>query len=228
MRRNRLQSSCSILMVALLSGGAALSPLGCSVYAEGRMPPGPSGPASDVGMASWYGHPYHGRLAASGEIYDMHRLTAAHRTLPFGTRVRVHNLANSKTVDVKINDRGPFIEGRLIDLSRAAALVLGIQRTGKARVRLEVLPASAATSAGNFVVQVGAFRVRANAERLQREMERRYGYAVLLPLRGDPVLWRVLTGRPASRDDAERLAQKIRSQGGSQAQAILSLAGTSM
>ena len=76
---------------------------------------------TETGIASWYGYPYHGRRAANGEIYDMEKLTAAHRTLPFGTWVRVTNLTNSKTVDVRITDRGPFIDGRIIDLSKAAA-----------------------------------------------------------------------------------------------------------
>ena len=73
---------------------------------------------TEEGIASWYGHPYHGRQAADGEIYDMEKLVAAHRTLPFHTWVRVYNLENSKSVDVEIIDRGPFIDGRIIDLSR--------------------------------------------------------------------------------------------------------------
>jgi len=98
-------------------------------------------------VASWYGHPYHGRRAAGGQIYDMNKLTAAHRTLPFGTRVRVHNLANDASVEVVINDRGPFIEGRLIDLSLAAARILKLQQAGLARVRLELLSAPIALAA---------------------------------------------------------------------------------
>jgi rare lipoprotein A (peptidoglycan hydrolase) len=102
---------------------------------------------SEVGVASWYGHPYHGRRAAGGQIYDMHKLTAAHRTLPFGTHVRIHNLENDAMVEVVINDRGPFIEGRLIDLSLAAARVLKFQHAGLARVRLELLSAPIAVGA---------------------------------------------------------------------------------
>ena len=80
--------------------------------------------AEETGIASWYGHPYHGRASASGEIYDMEQLTAAHRTLPFGTLVRVENLATGLSVEVRINDRGPFAGGRIIDLSHAAARLL--------------------------------------------------------------------------------------------------------
>ena len=95
--------------------------------------------STEAGLASWYGHPYHGRAAANGEIYDMEKLTAAHRTLPFGTMVRVTNLSNGKTVDVRIIDRGPFVAGRIIDLSHAAAERLGIYGKGTARVRVKYI-----------------------------------------------------------------------------------------
>jgi rare lipoprotein A len=94
-------------------------------------------PASETGIASWYGAPYHGQRSASGEIYDQEQLTAAHRTLPFGTKVRVHRLDREVSVVVRINDRGPFVKSRVIDLSHAAAVQLGI--TGVAPVTLEVV-----------------------------------------------------------------------------------------
>lgn len=92
-----------------------------------------------VGWASWYGRKFHGRKTASGERFNMNAMTAAHRTLPFGTKVRVTNLANKRSVIVRINDRGPFARGRIIDLSRRAARVLGYARKGRARVRIEAL-----------------------------------------------------------------------------------------
>lgn len=92
-----------------------------------------------VGLASWYGPKFHGKLTASGQRYNMFDLTAAHRNLPFGSRVRVTNLRNGRRVLVTINDRGPFVKGRIIDLSYAAAKELGMTRTGVTRVRLEVL-----------------------------------------------------------------------------------------
>ena len=98
----------------------------------------------EQGIASWYGHPYHGRRSASGEIYNMYDMTAAHRTLPFGTQVRVHDLENGRDVTVRINDRGPFVEGRIIDLSYAAAQAMGMK--GIARVRLEILGVGASPS----------------------------------------------------------------------------------
>lgn len=94
---------------------------------------------TETGLASWYGYPYHGHFAASGEIYNMDELTAAHPTLPFNTRVRVVNLSNDRSVEVRITDRGPFVDGRIIDLSRAAAHSIGLIEAGTAVVRLEVL-----------------------------------------------------------------------------------------
>jgi len=104
----------------------------------------PSDRPSQAGKASWYGVPHHGRKTASGEAYDMHALTAAHRTLPLGTRLRVINVDNGRTVVVRINDRGPFVDGRVIDLSRAAARELGTLEDGLFNVRFEVLDDAAA------------------------------------------------------------------------------------
>ncbi len=95
------------------------------------------------GLASWYGHPYHGRATASGEVYDMEKLTAAHKRLPFGVTARVLNPANGRSVDVKINDRGPFVKGRIIDLSRAAARQIELLGPGVAKVRIQVIAAPA-------------------------------------------------------------------------------------
>jgi len=110
------------------------------------IPPADSTPPHDhemEGMASWYGRFHHGRRAASGEIYNMHRLTAAHRTLPFHTVVRVQNKSNGHEVNVRINDRGPYKKGRIIDLSYAAAKALDMIRTGVAAVRLTIVPTRA-------------------------------------------------------------------------------------
>ena len=102
--------------------------------------PEPSQPSVlETGLASWYGPRFHGKLTASGEIFNQERLTAAHRTLPWGSRVKVTNLANGKTVEVRINDRGPFAQGRVIDVSRAAARALGMVRAGIAAVEIEWL-----------------------------------------------------------------------------------------
>ena len=91
------------------------------------------------GLASWYGQDFNGRLTASGEVYDMYEMTAAHKTLPLQAIVKVHNLDNGKTVEVRINDRGPYVSGRIIDLSRKAARALGMRNEGTAHVRLEIV-----------------------------------------------------------------------------------------
>lgn len=91
------------------------------------------------GIASWYGEDFNGRLTANGEVYDMYKFTAAHKTLPLGTVVKVTNLDNGKTVEVRINDRGPYVQGRIIDLSRTAGRAIGMREAGTAKVKLEVV-----------------------------------------------------------------------------------------
>ena len=167
---------------------------------------------TEAGIASWYGRPYHGRRAASGEIYDMEKMTAAHRTLPFDTWVRVENLGNGKTVEVRVTDRGPFVRGRIIDLSRAAARVIDMIGPGTAKVRLVAAAPPAPPPGGEWYgVQAGAFRDRSRAERLRREMEKQYGSARLVARDAAPPLWRVLVGRESSQEAAQGLAGRIRS-----------------
>ena len=161
-------------------------------------------------MASWYGHPYHGRRSASGEIYNMYAMTAAHRTLPFGTEVRVHDLQNGRDVTVRINDRGPFVEGRIIDLSYAAAQAMGMP--GLARVRLEILGLGSTSEPAVFAVQVGAFRDPANAGRLKAQIEASYGPVVIQSFdRGDGLFYRVRVGHENSEGAARELAEKLHS-----------------
>jgi rare lipoprotein A len=165
---------------------------------------------TESGIASWYGHPYHGRAAANGEIYDMEKMTAAHRTLPFNTWVRVYDLDNNKSTDVRIIDRGPFVVGRIIDLSHAAAKEIELIGPGVARVRIEVIQTPPNVAPGLFAIQVGAFRVRANAERLRERMEQQYGAARLVERAENPGIWRVLVGAEGSEDGAAALAERIR------------------
>jgi rare lipoprotein A len=139
-------------------------------------------------------------------MYDM---TAAHRTLPFGTQVRVHDLENGRDVQVRINDRGPFVEGRIIDLSYAAAQSMGMN--GIARVRLEILGLGTTSEPGIFAVQVGAFRDPANAERLKARIEASFGPVEIQSFdRGDGVFYRVRVGHEASESAADALAEKLR------------------
>lgn len=168
----------------------------------------------ELGQASWYGHPYHGRPTTSGEIYNMYDFTAAHRTLPFGTRVRVHNLENGRTVDVRINDRGPFVAGRIIDLSYSAAQAIGMP--GLARVQLQILGSETRESAsppppGIYAVQVGAFADPDNAQRLKALIEPRHGPVNIERYdRGDGAFYRVRVGRLSSIETANQLAQELR------------------
>jgi len=196
---------------------------GCHRHKVAQAPPPPPAPAgtaptpapipesAETGLASWYGHPYHGRASASGEIYDMEQMTAAHRTLPFGTMVRVHDLDNDKSVDVRINDRGPFVDGRIIDLSHAAARAVGMIGPGTARVRLEILSAPAADQS-YFGVQVGAFRNKENAELLRRAMAAKYGRARLVARADTPGVWHVVVGMEPTEQGASALADRIRDE----------------
>jgi len=204
----------SRLFVALLAI-ATLSGCAHKKHARHIPPPARPGPSySETGTASWYGRPYHGRPAANGEIYDMEKLTAAHRTLPFNTWVRVHDLDNSKTVEVRINDRGPFVDGRIIDLSHAAAREIHMLGPGSARVRIEVIRAPERAETGAFAVQVAAFRNHGNAERLRSRMQSRYGSARLMQRAETPGVWFVLVGSETSEDAAKGLALRIRQQYG--------------
>jgi rare lipoprotein A len=120
-----------------------------------------------TGLASWYGGKFQGRQTASGEIFDTRQFTAAHRTLPFGTLVKVVNLDNGKTTTVRINDRGPFVKDRIIDLSQAAAVEINMMKTGVARVSLEVLNKPAAGRSHFYRIQVASFKNRDNAHKIK-------------------------------------------------------------
>jgi len=123
----------------------------------------------EEGVASWYGGKFHGRLTANGETFNTHELTAAHKQLPFNTMVKVTNLSNGKTVEVRINDRGPFVEGRIIDLSYAAAVELDMISTGTAPILLQVEDMDALEV--RFTIQVGAYRNLENATAMKRKLE---------------------------------------------------------
>ena len=130
---------------------------------------------TENGMASWYGAPYHNRRSSNGEVYNMNAMTAAHRTLPLGSIVRVTNVKTGSSALLKITDRGPFVDGRIIDVSYAAAKQLDIWQPGVARVKLEVMqtPASIA-SGGRWAVQIGSFGNQKEASDLAAHLARRY------------------------------------------------------
>ena len=165
---------------------------------------------TEEGIASWYGIPYHGRKAADGEVYDMETLVAAHRVMPFNTWLKVTNLANNKAVIVRIIDRGPFVDGRILDLSKAAARQIELIGPGVGRVRLEVIAAPVDIPADDFyAVQAGAFSVYENAERIRAGYEQRFGSAKLVMRQGTVPMWRVLVGKEATVAGAQQLANTL-------------------
>ena len=173
------------------------------------------------GLASYYAEPYHGRRTASGEIFDTYQgMTAAHRTLPFDTLVRVTNKQNGRQVDVRINDRGPWVDGRVIDLSLRAARQIDLVRTGVAPVKLRVLReeefAKATTPAPSsrplFGVQVGAFENQHTAEDLKRKLEKKYSHVTIQTFTAGKTLYRVRIGREPDIQSAEKLASQLRKE----------------
>ena len=168
---------------------------------------------TEQGIASWYGIPYHGRPAADGEIYDMETLVAAHRVMPFNTWLRVTNLMNNKSVNVRVIDRGPFVAGRILDLSKAAAREIDLLGPGIGQVRLEVIAAPADIPSNDFyAVQAGAFAVYGNAERVRDRYVERFGTAQIAVKQGATPVWRVLVGKEPSIDAAQQLANQLRTE----------------
>ncbi|MBG0777445.1 MAG: septal ring lytic transglycosylase RlpA family protein [Desulfovibrionaceae bacterium] len=171
-----------------------------TVKGETYHPMGTAQGYAEEGLASWYGQDFHGKRTASGEVYDMHAMTAAHKLLPFGTRVRVTNLENGQAVEVRINDRGPFIKGRIIDLSREAGERIGLAGPGVARVRVQTVGRVSGLVAGElggaFYVQVGSFGVRENADSLRAKLiEKGYTEGRVQPaVVGGKDFWRVQAG----------------------------------
>ena len=178
------------------------------------------------GIASWYGQKFHGRKTSNGEIYNMYAMTAAHKTLPLGVSVRVTHLQNGNSIIVRVNDRGPFVAGRIIDLSYAAAKKLGIADAGTGQVLVQALgyrqtdhgqvryrpPSSYDT--GSFAVQIGAFSVKENAFRLASQMRSRYGKSdVQTVLINGKKMYRVRVGDYHSLERAEAAADKFSRSG---------------
>jgi rare lipoprotein A len=163
-----------------------------------------------TGIASWYGAEFHGQTTSSREVYDMNDLTAAHNSLPLGTFVAVTNLNNGKSVVVRINDRGPFVKNRVIDLSYAAARAIDMIGPGTAPVRIEVLAdISPPLEALQFSVQAGAFIQSANAEAMRRDLARQFaGVYVSTFETGRQVYYRVRL-RAKDRETAETLARRL-------------------
>lgn len=170
---------------------------------------------TEQGEASWYGLPFHGRQASNGEIYDMNKLTAAHRTLPFETVVRVTNERNGKSTVVRITDRGPFVNNRIIDLSYAAAREIESIGPGVVPVRLEVLSTGINPDEGFFTIQVGSFRDRANAERFRERLSGTYSPTFVKRYdTSSGAFYRVHVGKVSGEQAAKEFGERLRSSEG--------------
>ncbi len=236
-RKAYILSACR-LIAALVA--CALLTYGCAGPQPAHRPPGHTRPYKvngrwyqpistaanfrEIGVASWYGKKFHGRKTSNGETYNMYGMTAAHKTLPLGTHVRVKNLSNRKQIHVRINDRGPFIRGRIIDLSYTAAKKLGIVGPGTAKVEVSVLasrisgksrtrPGSSVPQisfdTGSFSFQIGAFKNRENAEKQKRHLAKTYKHVTIARVTTtDGILYRVRVGKFSSLNQA-RVQEKI-------------------
>jgi rare lipoprotein A len=203
-----------VLLSAIVVGLAA-----CSVPPS-RIPPPVTAPrVSQTGIASWYGPGFHGKTTASGIIYNQHDLTAAHQTLPLGTRVLVTNLDNGRSIEVLINDRGPFAKGRIIDLSYAAGESLGMIGPGTIPVRIEVIGSRAdkisfIKDSLDYTLQLGSFSVLENARQLRDRVASKFSEVAIVPLNTTTsTFYRVQLGQFSSRSSAEEQARRVTQAG---------------
>ena len=175
--------------------------------AEPALPADAKPLATETGLASWYGPPYHNRRGSNGEVYNMHAMTAAHRTYPLGSIVRVTNVKTGYSAFVRITDRGPFIPGRVLDLSLAAAQKLDVWRPGVAEVKVELMQSAAtAASPGKWAVQIGGFPHEQAATKLSDHLKRRYQTAKVLCFNSPAGDWWI---RVRVLDDDHDRAQKL-------------------
>jgi rare lipoprotein A len=219
----------SLIILGLVSGCGTIN----LFHKKTRLPePSRTAPHRVVGKfegtASWYGPKFHGKKTASGEIFDMYELTAAHKTLPLGTMCVVTNRQNGKSVTVRINDRGPYIEGRVIDLSYAAAMVIDMVESGTVPVRVEILAGGSETEftplsssspfSGEmdifYTIQVGSFTDRTNAETLHDSLIGLFDNVRIEEFKtSDTTYYRVRVGKFPSRDKADIAADELSRSG---------------
>ncbi len=195
-------------LLVILSVSCAITPIKAKDYGIGY---------HQVGMASWYGPGFHGKKTSSGEVFDMHGFTAAHRTMPFGTTLKVRNRENGRWVQVKVNDRGPFVRGRILDLSYGAAKDLDMIGTGTALVEIQVVGRREddvrlvrEKEKTGYTVQVGAFIQQENALKLKEQLERRYQPVYIrIAETSDQRYYRVRVGRLPTEEQADQLASRL-------------------
>lgn len=246
-KKERRVRACRRLVMAIIAGLAAVCLVsGCAgpepprrtsqqqpyqQFGKWYSPMADSADFTETGIASWYGNKFHGNPTASGEIYNMYDMTAAHKTLPLGTRVRVTNLENNRSIVVRVNDRGPFVDNRVIDLSYLAASKIGIAQTGLGRVRITALDkndkqsqtsrpdlAEAAmppdADQPHYTLQMGSFTSRENAVNLREALSSKYQPARIVIFHdNDQTFYRVRLGRYSSREEGERARQKMLTEG---------------
>ncbi len=204
---------------ALLSAALLLScaPVPCASTQAASAPAAPAAPCAryrEAGTASWYGREFHGRKTASGELFDMYASTAAHRTLPFGTMLRVINLDNFRSVRVKVNDRGPFARSRVIELSLGAARELGFVEAGTARVRIEA-EEPVCDAGAVYTIHAASFLEEESALSLKdRLVKKKFEQVVIDPFETRSARsYRVRVGSFPSEEKAERVAAKLTLEG---------------
>lgn len=166
----------------------------------------------ETGIASWYGRDFHGRKTASGEIFDMYGISAAHRTLPLGTVIRVTNLENSRSIKVRVNDRGPYAKNRVLDLSYGAAKELGFVAQGTVRVKIESLDEIRDTA--TYTVQAASFIEEENARMLKERLSRKYQYVTIVPFETNVGrFYRVWVGAYPTEEKAGLVASRLTQEG---------------
>lgn len=166
---------------------------------------------SEVGIASWYGPPYNKHRGANGEIYDQNDISAAHRTLPLGSLIRVTDLANGRSAMMRITDRGPFVPGRILDLSLGAAKALGMWRAGTARVRIDVYETPKPIyDGGRWCVQIGAFAHAGTAKKLEEHLAREYESASVIEFTGPTGHWVRIRPEDGNKQRAIQIVKNIR------------------
>lgn len=201
---------------------AAAEPSASTVAPASPLPPVPSLSAdeqfvdthtpiySETGMASWYGPPYHNRVGANGQVYDENGLSAAHRTLPMGSLIRVVNVRTGQSAVMRITDRGPFVPGRILDLSLAAAKAVGLYRAGVGEVRVDVFSTpKPMEEGGRWCVQIGAFSHEKSALQLQDRLEREYRTANVIEFQGPTGYWVRIRPENDNRSEAVAIAQSL-------------------
>jgi rare lipoprotein A len=175
---------------------------------------------SDYAIASWYGSEFHGRPTSSGEIFDMYNFTCAHREYPFGTKLKVTNISNNKSVYCLVNDRGPFVPGRDLDLSYAAAKEIGLIGTGKVRIvrtgrdAASIKPVKYLSDTGPFTIQIGSFKELPNASRLKAALDLKYTgtYITEVEIKGDR-FYRVRIGKFQMKEEVSAIARTLSDEG---------------